>query len=330
MLQEDDIITLARGDYRLRAPLAGSAYGVVWQAAAPDAGADVALKLINRAQMARADSALQERWVVSANTETAFLRALAPWDGRHIVRLLDDGMHEGLPVMALELMGPDLARHGRGHLPLTLVLDWVDQINQALATVHRYGRLYLDLKPANVLTERSGNGVRLADFGTSRLRAASANGVYTGTASWQAPEQFFPSAVRTYDTDTRSDYFALGAMLYYLATDRQLDFCSTCGAAWRAHQSAAPARVRDGNGGRIPATLTNDEAELFADRVDSHAAAPALTLLRSLLAPDPAERPRHAVGISRMIAAVRAAKPAPRAPFHLPRPAAGYRMGSMA
>jgi eukaryotic-like serine/threonine-protein kinase len=328
MLQEGDIITLTKGEYRLRASLAGSAYGVVWQASAPGGGADVALKLINRDQMARADGALQERWIVSADAETQFLRALGPWDGRHIVRLLDEGVHAGLPVMALELMGPDLTRHGRGPLPLALTLDWLGQINQALATVHQHGRLYLDLKPANVLTERAGSGVKLADFGTSRLRAAAASGIYTGTASWQAPEQFFPTVRNTYDTDIRSDYFALGAMFYYLATGgQQLRFCSTCGEAWRAHLNAAPARVLAEHGNRIPDTLHDEEADLFADQVGGSAAAPALALLRSLLEQERADRPRHALDISRMIAAIRTPK---TAVFHLPRPQGGYRAGSMA
>lgn len=329
MLGEGDIITLAAGHYRLRAPLAGSAYGIVWRATAPG-GIDVALKLINQEQMARADSALRRRWIESAETEIGFLRALAPWDQRHIVRLLDSGAHEGLPVMALELMGPDLSRRRHEAQPLAHTLAWIAQINQALATVHQCGWLYLDLKPANVLTSLSDAGVRLADFGTSRLRAAVAPGVYTGTASWQAPEQFFPGARHTYDTDQRSDYFALGAMLYYLATGGgQLRFGVLCGEAWRAHQSAAPARILAAHGGCIPPTLTGDEADLFAHKVGSRAAGPALALLRALLAPERQARPRHALDISRMIAAAQPG-PAPRAVFHLPRPGGGFRVGSFA
>lgn len=327
---EGDIITLTEGDYRLRARLAGSAYGIVWRATAPN-GAEVALKLINQEQMARADGALQRRWIESAATEIGFLRALAPWDERHIVRLLDSGVHEGLPVMALELMGPDLSRLGAEPPPLTQALSWIGQINQALATVHQCGWLYLDLKPANVLTSLTDPGVRLADFGTSRLRAAMAPGVYTGTASWQAPEQFFPGARNTYDTDTRSDYFALGAMLYYLTTGGgQLRFGAICGEAWRAHQSAAPARILAAHDGQVPATLSEDEADLFAHKVGNRAAAPALDLLRALLAPAREDRPRHALDISRMIAAIGQSKPASRAVFHLPRPGAGYRIGSFA
>lgn len=323
MLGQGDIITLATGAYRLRAPLAGSSYGVVWQAAAPD-GAPVALKLVNQAHMRRAEPALQARWVASANTEIGFLRALAPWDGRHIVRLLDHGVHDGLPVMALELLGPDLAR-ARGTPAPEQILDWLGQINQALATVHQYGWLYLDLKPANVLCDTGAGAVKLADFGTSRLRAGLPPGCYTGTASWQAPEQFFPSARGTYDTGTGSDYFALGALFYYLVTDGgQLDFCARCGKAWRAFQSAAPARLLAEHGGRIPATLQEHEAAHFSERIGTSAAGPALALLRALLASAPQARPPHALAISRMIAAARAAGRAARAAVHIARPAAGY------
>jgi serine/threonine protein kinase len=321
MLQADDIITLAAGPYRLRAPLAGSAYGVVWRAQAPGA-AEVALKLVNRAQMERALPALQERWRASAEQEIAFLRSLAPWDERHIVRLLDSGTHQGLPVMALELLGSDLARHlGAAPAPgLAQVLAWMGQVNQALAKVHQYGWVYLDLKPANVLTTARG-GVKLADFGTSRPASAPAPASYAGTASWQAPEQFFPNPAGAYDSDAGSDYFALGAMFYFLVTGGlQLRFCSDCGHAYRANPSTAAATLLARHGGAIPPTLHADEAALFARRIEhaagsggdatwcpaaeTSAAGAALALLRALLDADRNARPRHAIQISRMIGAI--------------------------
>lgn len=339
MLQENDIITLDRGRYRLRTALARSAYGIVWQAEAPAGMSDVALKLINRTQMAQAQAALQDRWIASANNEIDFLGTLATWDERHIVRLLDRGMHDGLPVMALELMGEDLGRHPDAKTAtFDQVLDWMGQVNQALAKVHQHGWLYLDLKPANVLLERSGSGVKLADFGTSRLRASLAPGYYSGTASWQAPEQFFPTAGSTYDTDTRTDYFALGAMFYYLVTGGlQLRFCSACGEAWRTHHAQAAATLMAANGGAIPLTLHEEEAALFAHRVERQAGTgssnAALALLRALLDPERNARPQHAIQISRLIAAARAAKPATLWPSRVTRcaPAAPARfLGSLA
>ena len=325
MLQAHDIITLAKGAYRLRAPLAGSAYGVVWRAEAPHGEPDVALKLINRDQMARAPVALQACWVASATREVDFLDSLAPWDERHIVRLLDRGSHAGLPVMALELMESDLARHVAVCPPdASQVLAWIGQINQALAKVHQFGWLYLDLKPANVLLTGHG-AVKLADFGTNRLRNALPADAYAGTASWQAPEQFFPNVQQHYDTDARADYFALGAMLYYLVTGGiALRFCSDCGRAYREHGSGAATALLTGHGG-IPPTLHDDEAGLFMQRfsgVDADtsvdatwcpagasgsaaAAEAALLLLRTLLAADRKQRPQHALHISRMISTVR-------------------------
>lgn len=135
MPEADDIINLTQGPYRLRAPLGGSAYGVVWRAAAPHGQPDVALKLVNRSQMARAHPSVQTRWIDSADTEASFLRALAPWDQRHIVRLIDSGAHQGLPVMALELLGENLGQHleserHAGRSPgLARALGWIAQLN---------------------------------------------------------------------------------------------------------------------------------------------------------------------------------------------------------
>lgn len=317
MLEAGQVVPLSAGAYRLRKQLAGSSYGVVWQAAGP--GADVALKLVNRPQMARALPVHRDRWIASANTEITFLRSLRPWDERHIVRLLDSGDHDGLPVMALELMDTDLGRHlaseraaGR-RSSLAAILGWMEQINQALAKVHQYGWKYLDLKPGNVLLGASRENVKLADFGTSRARAGMPFAGYAGTANWQAPEQFFPASCNTYDTDWRSDYFALGAMFYYLVTGLPLRFCRDCGQAWREHQSRAAQQVLAANRGRQPATLSEDEAALFARRIHQRAggarttgATASLDLLRALLAADRSERPAHAMQIARTIAAIRA------------------------
>lgn len=303
MLQAQDVITLETGSYRLEAPLAQSSYGLVWQAHGPH-GCSVALKFINQAQMAQAPLALQGRWVDSARKETAFLASLAPWDERHIVRLLDHGQHHGLPVLAMELLGADLAQARPADT--AQLLDWMVQVNQALAKVHQYGWLYLDLKPSNVLTTPHG-GVKLADFGTSRLRSHGASVHYSGTASWQAPEQLQPQADGSYALNEATDYFALGALFYYVATGAQLRFCRDCGDAWRQKQPMQMAQI-----------LRPDEEQRFVAAIDggdatwcpaggSAAGALALSLLRSLLAADARRRPRHALEISRMLTAVRSA-----------------------
>ena len=316
MVQSGDIVILKAGHYRLRDQLAGSSYGTVWRAERDGLG-PVAIKLVNREQMARAEPVLRARWSECAAREIAFLTALAPWDGRHIVRLLDHGTHDDLPALALELLDGDLAAHlaarnaqGR-RIGLAQALAWIGQVNAALARVHQHGWRYLDLKPANLLVDTASNSLKLADFGTNRSLADSSAHSYAGTASWQAPEQFFPAGAG-YLTDTRADYFALGALFYYLVTDgATLRYCGMCGDAFRAHGREAAAQLQ----GAALTILAEDEAARFLDCAgveadaggDSGAnACAALTLLRALLARRPQDRPPHALAISRLLAAAQA------------------------
>lgn len=329
-MQAGDVMQLDGGSYVLRERLGGSSYGVVWSARSAFNGADVALKLVNREQMAAARSGERAHWTASAEAEIGFLRSLSPWDGRHIVRLLDCGVDEGLPVLALERLETDLARYvaqernaGRA-LEFAQVLAWMQQLNQAIAKVHQYGWRYLDLKPSNVLLDSASMRVKLADFGTNRPLVEGTPHPYAGTANWQAPEQFFPAADQRYRTDARTDYFALGALFYFLVTGGvQLRFCSEVGAAYREHRGAGASVLRERHGCRLPPMLRDDEAALFMHRIDRQAqagsswvpaacawtpaACEALALLRQLLAADPQQRPRNALEISRRLDTVRKA-----------------------
>ncbi len=318
MADAGDIVALDGAAWRLRERLAGSSYGVVWRAESLETGQPAALKLVNHEQMALALPPQRARWSACAEAEIAFLRALQPWDRRHVVRLLDSGMHEGLPAMALELLDGDLAHHlaalrARGDAVGCLqALDWTGQVNQALAKVHQYGWRYLDLKPSNLLLDAGRGAVKLADFGTNRPLLDAGAHSYAGTAGWQAPEQFFPDADERYRTDARSDYFALGALLYHLVTGTVLRYGARCIQARHEHGGAAAARLLATHGAQ-PETLAADEAALFVRHAlgrapgDVQVAIPArdalLALLRALLAPDPRRRPRHALEISRLLAA---------------------------
>jgi serine/threonine-protein kinase len=315
MLEAGDIITLTAGAWRLREPLASSSYGLLWRAEPSGGGVPGVLKLVNIEQMAQALPPQRRRWTACLEAEIAFLRTLHPWDQRYIVRLLDSGEHLGQPAMALELLAGDLGQHvdalrARGAAPsFVQSLDWIAQANQALAKVHQYGWRHLDLKPSNLLVD-AGGALKLADFGTNRPLAERAAHSYTGTANWQAPEQFFPGEDGNYLTDGRSDYFALGALLYHLVTGTMLRFCSACGAAFRAHGIEGAAVLRARHQGGLPAIFAPDEAALYlrhAGLATAAAREAALALLRALLAPRPEGRPRHALEISRLLGQTRAA-----------------------
>lgn len=323
------VLELKKGQYHLQKLLARSSYGCLYQARGPQGA--VALKLINRHRMCQAQPDEQGIWVESAEQEIAFLQQLSPWDQRHIARLLDTGKLQGLPVLALELLDGDLERHLRDqahvqgqpqpNLPLDRVLLWLAQLNQALAKVHQYGWLYLDLKPANVLRQGE-RGLKLVDFGSaSRSRLLD----YRGTPQWQAPEQFFPAhgaaAGKTrYACDQRSDYFALGALLYFFLSGMRLRFGQLCAQAFRLHGLQAWQHVPSPDGGWAGSVLYADEAALFQRiwqeqllaRGFSAAKARALArdgleFLCNLLACSRAGRPQHALVISAALQELRTA-----------------------
>ena len=84
-----------------------------------------------------------------------------------------------------------------------------DALAQALSYAHENGVLHLDIKPANVLIDRSGH-VKLADFGMATLTSAAGfGGARGGPIGYMPPEQLRGDAV-----DERSDVFALAAVLY--------------------------------------------------------------------------------------------------------------------
>ncbi len=120
-----------------------------------------------------------------------------------------------------------------GPASLQLVLSGGIQISDGLAAAHSLGIFHRDLKPANVMLT-DGGLIKILDFGLARrltlddtnfdpsgpnkTRSASEGSTYTargGTIAYMAPEQFV-----TGQSSVQSDIFALGVLLYELATGR--------------------------------------------------------------------------------------------------------------
>ena len=159
-------------------------------------------------------------------------RTISQLSHPHICTLFDVGDDGGRPYLVMELLeGETLAeRLTRGPLPLDQVLRIGIEISDALARAHRAGVIHRDLKPGNIMLTRT--GAKLLDFGLAKphepeaeslgaastetvARALTDQGAIVGTLQYMAPEQFEGASA-----DPRSDVFALGAVLYEMATGR--------------------------------------------------------------------------------------------------------------
>lgn len=332
MPQPGERLRLAHGRYRLEAPIAVSSYGEVW-AARSFFGRPLAIKLVRAETMEQAPPEEHNRWVDGLKREAAFLQSLSKEETRHIVRPIDAGEWQGLPVLVMERMAGNLLDHvlalrqeGR-RPPLPQIIDWLGQINEALAAIHRHGWRYLDLKPGNLLLARDGKTLKAADFGTNRLRRESSGHGFAGTVGWQAPEQFIPAgrdeSGYVYSTDHRSDYFALGLVFYFLVTGGEVPhYAGECQAIFHDGGEEGTQRLRQ----EALVPLTDDERATFlrclgaADTqttwhpgavenpISNSSRSPAqlaLALLETLLAADPAQRPGNGRAIARRLELIR-------------------------
>jgi signal transduction histidine kinase len=122
-----------------------------------------------------------------------------------------------VPFLVMELVeGETLAdRLRRGPLPEGEAIELVTRLVEALSAVHDAGLVHRDVKPRNIIIERSGM-LRLVDFGFAAPTDRAAGHDAAGTPGYTAPEQFHsPSQV-----DARADLYAVGQVLLECLTGR--------------------------------------------------------------------------------------------------------------
>ena len=214
------------GPYEILAPLGAGGMGEVYRARDTRLERTVAIKVLP--QHLSSSSEVRQRFEREAKTISALSHP-------HICALYDVGNQDGVEFLVMEyLEGETLAdRLSKGPLPLEQTLRYGIEIAGALDKAHRQGIVHRDLKPGNVMLTKS--GVKLLDFGLAKAMAPAQpqsgltslptmagapnltqEGTILGTFQYMSPEQ-----LEGKEADARSDIFALGAVLYEMATGKK-------------------------------------------------------------------------------------------------------------
>ncbi len=229
------------GPYEIVAPIGAGGMGEVYRARDTRLDRTVALKILppHLAQ----NPELRLRFEREA-------RAISALNHPHICVLHDVGHQDGLDFLVMEhLDGETLSdRLKKGPLPLDQVLRYGVEIAEALDRAHRQGIVHRDLKPANLMLTKT--GAKLLDFGLAKVRPtrpAEENeptlteaGERLGTPRYMAPEQ-----LEGKEPDARTDVFALGAVLYEMATGHKAFAANSPAGVMSAILSSDPAPISE-------------------------------------------------------------------------------------
>ena len=154
--------------------------------------------------------------LLNFETEAVILPALT---GPHVPHFIAAGDLTRTPYLVTEWIEGESLEHWLkgGPLPVAEVVRIGATIADALHSIHLQDTIHLDLKPENVILKRDGTAV-LIDFGLAHHARypdllAEEKRFAAGSAPYISPEQ-----VQDTRSDSRSDIFSLGVVLYEMAT----------------------------------------------------------------------------------------------------------------
>jgi serine/threonine protein kinase len=200
------------GDFVLVGELGRGGMGVVYKAFEPELGRHVAVKMILAGNLS--DRADLQRFHVEAS-------AAARLQHSHIVKVHRVGTHGDRHYYSMDFIdGQSLAqRLGDGPLPGRIAARYLATVARAIQHAHEHGILHRDLKPGNILIDRS-DEPHVTDFGLAKHLSGESGqtrtGALMGTPSYMSPEQ----ARGEKELTPATDVYGLGALLYELLTAR--------------------------------------------------------------------------------------------------------------
>lgn len=203
------------GDYEITGFIAAGGMGAVYRARHTVLGREVALKTVSRHV---SDDTARRRLIREARHASTLAHP-------NICAVHDVGEAGGIPFIIMEYVdGRPLSGLLRDAVPpLGKSLEYGIQIASALEHAHAHGIIHRDLKSSNVVIDARDRAIVL-DFGLakrlpdgasfqSREPTLTSTDMLAGTLSHMAPE-----VLRGESADARSDVWALGVLLYELAT----------------------------------------------------------------------------------------------------------------
>ena len=261
-------------------------------------------------------------------------RAVAALKDPNIIQVFDVDRVGPNPFMVMEYVdGTNLHDIVAKHGPLTPIraAEYIRQAALGLQHAHEVGLIHRDIKPGNLLLDRSGT-VKLLDLGLARFTDDPTRNqgitdkydkhIVVGTADFMAPEQAFEIAA----VDIRSDIYALGCTMYFLLSGRVPFPDRSVPEKMYAHKTRAPAPVSE-LCPRLPVGLAAVLDKMIAKEPGERYQTPATVVealaesVVELVDPPPAhEMPEHPAAFYRLGLTSAAAEPSPSALAVTPNP----------
>ncbi|MBU0477343.1 protein kinase [bacterium] len=197
------------GQYKIIRELGSGGMGTVYEAYQESLNRHVAIKILPF-HLSK-DKDLVERFRREA-------KAVAKLNHARIVQIYDIGEHEGMYYFAMELIkGQTLTEiiKQRGALSCEDALSITFQVAEALECAHKEGIVHRDIKSGNIMIDNNGH-VKVTDFGIAK--AVESEGITLTGTIMGTPEYMSPEQAKGEKTDSRSDIYSLGIVLYEMLT----------------------------------------------------------------------------------------------------------------